>query len=41
MGTLHIGIIILENYVVDPLVGVIEIGKYNRLVKRINKISLK
>ena len=41
MGTLSTGIIILEDYIVDPLVGAIRIGRHNRLAKRVNKISLK
>ena len=39
-GALSISIIILKNYIANPLVGVARIGKYNRLAKRINKISL-
>ena len=40
-GILSTGIIVLENYVVDLLIGVARIGKYNRLTKYINKVSLR
>ena len=41
MGILGISIIILEDYIVDPLIGIVRIGRYNRLAKRINKVSLR
>ena len=41
VGILSIGIIVLEDHIVDPLAGIIRIGRYNGLTKRINKISLK
>ena len=41
VGTLSTGIIILEDYVVDPLAGIIRIGKYNRLAKHINKVGFR
>ena len=41
VGVLSIGIIILEDYIADPLVGIIRAGRYNRLAKYINKISLR
>ena len=41
VGTLSTGIIILEDYIVNLLVGAIRIGKYNRLAKYINEISLR
>ena len=40
VGALGIGIIILEDYAVDPLVGTTRTGRYNRLTKHINKIGL-
>ena len=41
VGALSTSIIILEDYIVDPLVGVARIGRYNKLAKYINKISLR
>ena len=41
VGILSTGVIILEDYIVNPLIGIIGIGKYNRLAKYINKISLR
>ena len=41
MGVLSISIIILKDYIVNPLISVIRIGRYNRLAKHINKISLR
>ena len=41
MGTLSIGIIILEDYIVNLLVGIIRAGKYNKLTKYVNKVGLK
>ena len=41
MSVLSTGIIILEDYIIDPLVGVIRIGRYNKLAKRVNKVSLR
>ena len=40
-GILSTSIIILEDYIIDPLAGIIRIGRYNRLAKRINKVSLR
>ena len=40
VSALSIGIIILEDYVVDPLVGTTRIGRHNGLTKHVNKISL-
>ena len=39
VGTLSIGIIILKDYIVNPLVSIIRIGRYNRLAKYINKVG--
>ena len=38
---LNTGIIILKDYIVNPLVGTARIGKYNKLIKHINKVSLR
>ena len=40
-GILNIGIIILEDYIVDSLVSIIRVGRYNKLAKHVNKISLR
>ena len=40
-GALNIGIIILKSYVVDLLVGIIRVGRYNKLAKHINKVSFR
>ena len=41
VGTLSIGIIILEDHVADPLVSTARIGRHNKPTKHINKISLR
>ena len=41
MGTLSIGIIILEDYIADPLTGIIKVGRRNKLAKHINKVSFR
>ena len=41
VGALSTGIIILKDYVADPLAGIIRAGRYNRLTKRVNKVSLR
>ena len=41
LGILSTGIIILKNYIIDPLVGIARIGRYDKLIKRVNKVSLK
>ena len=41
VGILSTGIIILKDYIADPLIGVVRIGKYNKLAKRVNEVSLK
>ena len=41
VGTLSTGIIILEDHIVDPLIGIIRTGRHNRLAKRINKVGFR
>ena len=41
VGILSIGIIILEDYILDLLVGIVRIGRYDRLAKHINKIGFR
>ena len=41
MGILGTSIIILKDHIVDPLIGITRIGRYNRLAKYVNKVSLR
>ena len=41
VGILSISIIVLEDYIVDPLIGVVRIGRYNRVAKCINEVSFR
>ena len=40
-SALSTGIIILKDHVVNPLASIARVGRYNRLAKRVNKISFR
>ena len=41
MSILSIGIIILEDYILDTLIGIVRIGRHNIIAKEVNKVSLR
>ena len=40
MSTLSVGIIVLKDYVVDPLVGIVGVGRHSRLVGYVSRVGL-